>query len=138
MGATSLLDQAKEGNMRRVTLMLAAMALMVSLFAVVAYAATTATIEGTDKSDILTESNRDDKIYGHGGPDTINAALPPPAETLQANDGDRDWVKGNQGRDNINVKDNDDDDWVSGGKGYDTCTGDIGDDLDCELEIQEE
>ena len=47
--------------MRRVTLMLAAMALMVSLFAAVAYAAT---IVGTDKNDTITETNRDDTIAG--------------------------------------------------------------------------
>jgi Ca2+-binding RTX toxin-like protein len=120
--------------MRRVTLMLAAVATMVSLFAVVAYAAE---IQGTDKADFLTESQRNDKIYGHSGPDSINAALEQPAETLQANDGDRDWVKGNKGSDNINVADGDDDDWVSGGKGNDTCTGDLGDNLDCELETQQ-
>ena len=120
--------------MRRVTLMLAAVAMLVSLFAVAAYAAT---IEGTEKADSLTEDPvRNDKIYGHGGSDSINAGIDPPAETLQANDGDRDWVKGNKGSDTIDVQDGDDDDWVSGGKGNDTCYGDLGDNLDCELEVQ--
>jgi hypothetical protein len=58
--------------MRRVTLMLAAVALMVSLFAVVAYAAE---IQGTDKQDFLTESTGDDTIYGGARGDIINANL---------------------------------------------------------------
>jgi hypothetical protein len=62
-GATSLLDQAKEGKMRRVTLMLAAVAMMVALFAVVAYAAE---IQGTENKDLLTESNRGDTIKIRG------------------------------------------------------------------------
>jgi hypothetical protein len=119
--------------MRKVMLILAAMAVMVSLFAVAAYAAT---IEGTDKADTLTEDPlRNDKIYGHGGPDNINAALEQPAETLQADDGDKDWVKGNKGSDIINVADGDNDDWVSGGQGNnDVCTADVGDKVDCESE----
>jgi Ca2+-binding RTX toxin-like protein len=115
--------------------MLAAVAMLVSLFAVAAYAAT---IDGTDKADTLTEDAlRNDKIYGHGGSDSINAGIDPPAETLQANDGDRDWVKGNKGSDTIDVSDFDDDDWVSGGKGNDNCIGDPGDNLDCEAEDQQ-
>jgi hypothetical protein len=113
-------------------LMLAAIAVMVSLFAVAAYAAT---IDGTDKADTLTEDPlRNDKIYGHGGSDSINAALEQPVETLQSDDGDRDWVKGNKGSDIIDVSDGDNDDWVSGGKGTDTCTADVGDNIDCESE----
>ena len=47
--------------MRRVTLTLAAMAVMVSLFAVAAYAAD---IVGTDLDDFLKESQRNDQING--------------------------------------------------------------------------
>jgi hypothetical protein len=104
-GATSLLDQAKEGKMRRVTLMLAAMAVMVSLFAAAAYAAD---IWGTSQNDDLYETNADDKIYGRQGNDYINATK---------YEGDRDKAYGNRGNDIISVKDGDDLDYVDGGQG---------------------
>jgi len=110
--------------MRRVTLMLAAMALMVSLFAVVAYAAE---IQGTDKQDVLNESTGDDTIYGGARGDTIFANL---------YGMDRDEVWGNSGHDAINVTDGDDADRVEGGDGWDVCSGDPGDHLDCEQESQ--
>jgi Ca2+-binding RTX toxin-like protein len=108
--------------MRRVTLMLAAVALMVSLFAVVAYAAE---IQGTDKQDFLTESTGDDTIYGGARGDIINANL----YGL-----DRDEVWGNSGHDTLNVADTDDADTAKGGNGWDVCTGDTNDELDCEEE----
>jgi Ca2+-binding RTX toxin-like protein len=123
-GATSLLDQAKEGIMRRVTLMVAAVALMVSLFAVVAYAAE---IQGTDKRDVLNESTGDDTIHGGDRGDTINANL----YGL-----DRDEVWENKGHDALNVADGDDADTAKGGDGWDVCAGDAGDELDCEEETQ--
>ena len=101
--------------MRRVTLMLAAMAVMVSLFAVVAYAAE---IEGTDRSDELFESNRGDLIDGHAGADDIDASR------FQE---DTDKVHGNKGGDFIDVGDGDSRDTANGGKGEDTCDGDLGD-----------
>ena len=101
--------------MRRVTLMLAAMAVMVSLFAVVAYAAE---IEGTDRSDQLFESERGDWIAGHAGADDIDASTYPE---------DTDKVHGNKGMDILNVDDGDSLDTVIGGKGDDTCYGDTGD-----------
>ena len=106
--------------MRRVTLMLAAMAMMVSLFAAVAYAAT---IVGTDQNDTITETNRTDTIAGRAGGDTINANEFP---------GDTDKVNGNRGADHIFVNDTDDFDTVQGGKGFDVCVGDAGDEIDCE------
>jgi hypothetical protein len=57
--------------MRRVTMMLAAMALMVSLFAAVAYAANSV---GTDQGEILLESDRIDTIIGRAGGDIIDAS----------------------------------------------------------------
>jgi Ca2+-binding RTX toxin-like protein len=110
--------------MRRVTLMLAAVALMVSLFAVVAYAAE---IEGTNKQDFLNESTGDDTINGGDRGDTIMANL---------YGQDRDEVDGDQGHDTLNVADGDDADTAKGGNGWDTCVGDSGDDLDCEMETQ--
>ena len=59
-----------EQQMRRVTLMLAAVAMLVLLFAVVAYAAE---IQGSDNSEELYETNRNDKIVGHRGDDDIFA-----------------------------------------------------------------
>jgi opacity protein-like surface antigen len=121
-GATSLLDQAKEGKMRRVVLMLAAMGLMVSLFAAAAYAAN---IEGTSAGEILIESERNDTIKGRGGGDLIDAQF-------FFDVGDRDVVYGNPGNDEIGVEDGDNRDTVYGGQGNDECFGDPGDELHCE------
>jgi Ca2+-binding RTX toxin-like protein len=108
--------------MRRGPMLLATMALMVSLFAAVAYAAT---IEGTDQSEYLLESSGNDTIFGHGGIDAIDA------EPFRE---DKDKVYGNKGSDEISVEDGDGLDKVNGGKGQDRCFGDPGDNLDCEEE----
>jgi hypothetical protein len=99
--------------MRRVTLMLAAVAMMVSLFAVVAYAAE---IQGTDNSENLLESDRNDKIAGHRGDDKIWAKQ-------YSNDTDK--VKGNRNDDWIYVDDADTRDTANGGKGQDHCYGTV-------------
>jgi len=101
-------------------LMLAAVGLMVSLFAVVAYAAD---ITGTENSEALLESNRGDTIKALKGDDDIfanvfgpgseNPSIPP--------SGDRDRVHGNSGGDFINVQDGDGKDIAFGGKGHDDC-----------------
>jgi Ca2+-binding RTX toxin-like protein len=106
--------------MRRVMLMVAAMAMMVSLFAAVAYAAS---IVGTDQAETLKETNQNDTIAGRAGGDTIDA---------NEFDGDTDKVNGNRGADTINVVDGDGFDIVQGGKGDDTCFGEAGDVLDCD------
>jgi Ca2+-binding RTX toxin-like protein len=103
--------------MRRVTLVLAAMAMMVSLFAVVAYAAE---IQGTNNSEELNESNKNDEIHALVGDDKIFAGV-------YQNIGDTDRVHGNKGDDFIYVKDQDNQDTAWGGKGSDTCQGDLGD-----------
>jgi hypothetical protein len=104
--------------MRRVTLMLAAVAMMVSLFAVVAYAAG---IQGTENKDLLTESQRGDTIKALAGDDAVNAALFTPEQTASG-EGDRDRVHGNAGDDNpLNAKDGDGKDIVWGGEGIDHC-----------------
>ena len=108
--------------MRKVMLMLAAVAMMVSLFAIAAYAAD---IQGTNKQDTLTESERNDTINGGDRGDNINASL---------FGMDRDELKGNSGRDTLNVDDSDSADKAVGGNGWDTCVGDPGDHLDCEVE----
>ena len=115
--------------MRRVMLMLAAMAMMVSLFAAVAYAAT---IEGTIKKDYLIESQRDDTIFGREYSDDIDAAAFGPNGHLEVTAAEEDVVYGNSGSDQIDVRDGDNLDTARGGKGDDTCLGDPNDDLDCE------
>jgi Ca2+-binding RTX toxin-like protein len=122
-GANSLLDQTKEGKMRRVMLILAAMAVMVSLFAAAAYAAE---IWGTSQNDDLYESNLDDKIYGRQGNDYIDATK---------YEGDRDKAYGNRDNDIISVKDGDDEDYVDGGQGNnDRCWVDSDDRyINCEM-----
>ena len=111
--------------MRRVTLLVAAMALMVSLFAAVAYAAT---IQGTREAEVLIESNLDDKIFGRGSADEIVADF---------FGNDTDVVEGNGGNDDIFVEDGDGRDTAIGGdSANDQCFGDPGDELDCEDEVQ--
>ena len=110
--------------MRRVTLMLAAMAVMVSLFAAAAYAAQ---ITGTERSETLRESDRSDWITARAGADTVLADFEGPDDT--------DRVRGNKGMDTIYVNDGDDLDHAMGGKGFDICYGDAFDDLDCEERI---
>jgi Ca2+-binding RTX toxin-like protein len=111
--------------MRRVMLMLAAVAMMVSLFAVVAYAAE---IQGTENKDLLTESNRGDTIKALAGDDHINAAEFTIEET-PSEDGDRDRAHGNKGDDFINVQDDDGKDYAFGGEGVDRCLVDLAQDV---------
>jgi RTX calcium-binding nonapeptide repeat (4 copies) len=117
--------------MRRVTLMLAAMALIVSLFAAVAYAAD---IYGTDKGETLFESEEDDVIIGRQGGDDIVASLYGPKGELRNTPADRDVGEGNRGDDRIFATDGDGQDVATGGEGHDKCWGDPGDELDCEVE----
>jgi hypothetical protein len=116
--------------MRRVMLMLAAVAMMVSLFAVVAYAAE---IQGTGNNDFITETQRNDQIAGHEGNDEINAGFWDIDDT-PGGLGDTDKVKGNKGDDFIDLVDGDNRDSANGGRGIDECFGDPGDELkSCEL-----
>jgi hypothetical protein len=118
-----LLDQTKEGKMRRVTLMLAAMAMMVSLFAVVAYAAG---IQGTENNDFLNESQRGDTIKALAGNDEIDASFYSRGQT-PGGLGDRDRAHGNKGDDFIDLVDSDGKDIAWGGEGIDECFGDTTD-----------
>ena len=113
--------------MRRVTLILAAVAMMVSLFAVVAYAAE---IQGTDNDETLIESERNDTIAGHRGEDTIHAGFYD-LDATPGDQGDVDLVKGNRGDDTIDAVDGDGLDKINGGRGFDECTADtaLGDEV---------
>jgi hypothetical protein len=103
--------------------------MIVSLFAVVAYAAS---IDGTDLDDIIKETQRNDQIAGHRGNDDINANVFGINQTPGA-EGDVDKVKGNRGEDFINVADGDDLDIADGGKNTDICEADGGDQvINCE------
>ena len=109
--------------MRRVMMLLAAMAVIVTLFAAVAYAAT---IEGTSQGERPFESNLNDTIFGRGGADFSDA-------TPFTNDTDR--ANGNAGNDEISVADGDDRYTANGGNGADVCFGDPGDEfINCEDE----
>jgi hypothetical protein len=112
--------------MRRVTMLLAAMAVMVGLFAGVAYAAT---ITGTSQGDFLLDSNRDDTISGRGSGDEIRAdAFGPEGQLLVTNRGDADEANGNSGSDFINTDDGDGQDTANGGSGNnDICIIDAND-----------
>ena len=125
--------------MRRVTLMVAAMAVMVSLFAAAAYAAT---IDGTSQGDILLDSQLNDTIFGRGSGDEIRADAFGASGTLitvgqppQPCCGpDTDVANGNAGGDFINVADGDNLDTANGGNGNDVCVGDTLTELNCEQE----
>jgi Ca2+-binding RTX toxin-like protein len=92
-------------------MLLAAIAVMVALFAIAAYAAT---ITGTDKSDILYESQQNDEIDGQGGDDTLRAGKFP---------FDTDNLDGGTGVDTLNAADGDNRDTLDGGDGEDLCKG---------------
>jgi Ca2+-binding RTX toxin-like protein len=102
---------------RRAPMLLAAIAVMVALFAAAAYAAVI--ITGTGKSDVLYESQQDfrnDTIDGKGGDDILNAG------NFRR---DKDLLDGGTGVDTLNAEDGDKRDTLDGGTGdLDKCTGD--------------
>jgi Ca2+-binding RTX toxin-like protein len=90
------------------------LAVIVALFATAAYAAT---ITGTDKSNVLYESNPDDTIDGKGADDTLRAGDDRfPFDT--------DNLDGGTGTDTLNAADGDNSDTLDGGAGDEKCTGD--------------
>jgi hypothetical protein len=118
----TLLKNAKGGKMgRRVPMLLAAMAVMVALFAAAAYAAQ---IEGTDRDEILNESNLNDKIQGKDGLDDLFANTYSRAQITNPR-GDRDKLSGGRHLDYLEARDGDARDVLDGGKGWDECWGDV-------------
>ena len=108
---------------RRTPMLLVAIAVMVALFATVAYAAV---IDGTPKDDVLYESNRSDTIHGNDGFDTLRA---------WQFSRDEDSLYGDDGRDTLNARDGDNRDTLNGGAGNDdVCKGDPLDTyINCEI-----
>jgi hypothetical protein len=109
---------------KRTTIMVAMVAVTVTLFATAAYAATTA-IHGTSGDDpFINESNGfvDDRIYALAGDDYINAVV-----TWSTTDSDTDKLFGGKGDDGLAADDGDGADLLNGGPGYDRCWGTPGD-----------
>ena len=121
--------------MRKVTMMVALVALMMALFATAAYAVnkqcTNLRCEGTNNRDTLIERGGDgvsDNIYGLQRNDLLDAT--------RFKD-DTDNLYGNPGNDTLDATDGDDLDTLNGGKGTDTCYGDVGDTfVSCETIIK--
>jgi hypothetical protein len=115
-------DKESKGMSRKAPMLLAAIAVMVALFATAAYAAT---IMGTDQSDKLFESQRADTISGLRAADTLRA---------KQFAFDTDKLYGGKGKDLLNARDGDDRDTLDGDEGTDKCVGDQGDTyISCEL-----
>jgi RTX calcium-binding nonapeptide repeat (4 copies) len=118
--------------MRRIVIMGALVALLVGVFASVAYARTFTCTDlpcfGTNNPDTINERPAygvPDEIHGLRGGDVIYANISP---------GDVDVVYGNRGRDTLYTNDGDDLDTVYGGAGVDTCYVDPGDEYHgCEV-----
>jgi Ca2+-binding RTX toxin-like protein len=111
--------------MRKVMLLVGLMSLMVVMFAPMAMAVnkvcTTRPCDGTNNHDVLFERPGDgigDTIYGHAGPDRIDASR---------YTADNDIIYGGRGNDTITTDDGDAQDTIFGGKGTDTCYVDSGD-----------
>lgn len=126
-GVGSSVQRKKEEKIpKRVTTMVAAVAVMVALFATAAYAASTA-IYGTNDGEFINESPdfQDDRIYALGGNDYINAVVTWTMDPLE--DSDADKLFGGKGNDDLAADDGDGADVLIGGPGSDRCWGTPGD-----------
>jgi RTX calcium-binding nonapeptide repeat (4 copies) len=110
--------------MRRTTILVAVVALMVALFASAAYAAATA-VYGTNGDDYMVNESSgfaDDRIYALDGDDYINAVL-----GWSTTSSDTDKLFGGKGDDVLAADDGDGADLLNGGPGDDYCPGTQGD-----------
>ena len=99
--------------MRKTTMTVALVALLVALFVTAAYALT-----GTSGADDLVDpSSGNDSIYGAGGPDDIFGDY----QQDGVADNDADLVAGNRGADFASGRDKDTLDTVKGNRGSDIC-----------------
>jgi Ca2+-binding RTX toxin-like protein len=109
--------------MRKIAILVGAVALLTVLFAGVALArnftCTDRPCYGTNNADTIFERAGDgvgDTIYGRQGPDNINA-------TTFTNDND--FLYGQRGNDRLDATDGDFNDYINGGRGIDRCFGDV-------------
>jgi len=109
--------QEKGEKMRRTTILVAVVAVLVAMFATAAYAAT---IYGDNASNELRETASDDQMYGYSGKDVLHAYL---------YNNDIDKLYGGRNADYVYADDGDPDDLVNGGRGIDFCFGDQGDEF---------
>ena len=98
--------------MRRTTMVVAMVALLVALFAPAVYAAVK---EGNEADNYIRETCGDDVLFGYGGDDTLDANNCAP---------DEDVLRGGKGYDRLLANDDDRLDNVNGGLGYDLCVVD--------------
>jgi len=118
--------------MRKIALLVGAVALLTMLFAGVAFAknfqCTTKPCYGTNNPDTIFERGGDgvgDIIYGLRGSDDIYA---------NTFGDDADYLYGGRGGDLLNADDMDGRDYLNGGAGTDVCYGDPGDTFqNCEV-----
>ena len=104
--------------MRKGTMMVALMALLVAIFATAAYAQT---FIGDSGNDTFYETPGNDQMYGYGGQDRLEAWQ----EFY-----DRDKLYGGRNNDYLNADDEDPDDLLVGGRGQnDRCFVDAGDEV---------
>jgi|SRR5215203_6079208 len=136
-GVSSSVQQKKGEKMpKRVTTMVAVVAVMVTLFATAAYAASTA-IYGTNDGEWIDESQgfQDDRIYAFAGEYYINAFVTWSMDPLYS---DTDKLFGGKGNDDLAADDGDGADLLNGGPGYDRCWGTPGDHfVNCEYVYRE-
>ena len=118
--------------MRKIAILVGAVALLTMLVAGVALAAefncTTRPCEGTNNADIIYER------AGEGVPDTINGRRGPDEIYATTFKNDVDVLNGQRGNDRLDARDGDTLDTLNGGRGIDRCFGDVGDTfISCEF-----
>lgn len=117
--------------MRKIAILVGAVALLTMLFAGAALARNFQCADrpcyGTTEADTIFERGGNtvgDTIYARPGPDTVRA---------DPFTDDNDFLFGQRGLDTLNADDGDDNDILDGGRGFDVCRGDLGDEFrDCE------
>jgi hypothetical protein len=117
--------------MRKIAILVGAVALLTMLFAGVALARNFQCSDrpcfGTNQGDVISErgGTLNDEIYGRRGADRINAT---------EFGSDTDILYGGRGDDRLDARDGDGRDELWGGPGFDRCFGDTGDEYHgCEI-----
>jgi Ca2+-binding RTX toxin-like protein len=109
--------------MRKIAILVGAVALLTMLFAGVAFARNFQCSDrpcyGTNSADTIFEragTGVGDTIYARSGPDNVDASL---------FGGDNDFLNGQRGNDRLDATDGDFNDILNGGRGFDRCFGDV-------------